>query len=61
VFGEPWLAQPSPPLVLFPLGGLSDGGLQRVGVATRGGAGCNGCGVTGKYAVSVVALINHRW
>ena len=62
MFGEPWLAQPSPPLVPFPLGGLSDGGLQRVGVATRGGAVCNGCGVTGKYVVSLVALINnHRW
>ena len=37
VSGEPWSAHPSPPLVPFPLGGLSDGGLQRVGVATRSG------------------------
>jgi hypothetical protein len=59
VSGEPWLAHPSPPLVPFPLDGLLDGGPQWVSVATRGGAVCNGYGVTGKYAVSVVTLINH--
>ena len=59
--GEPWSAHPSPPLVPFPLGGLSDGGLQRVGVATRSGVVCNGFDVIGKCAISVVALINDRW
>ena len=49
VSGELWFAHPSLPLVPIPLGGPSDGGRQRSGVATRDGAGCNGHGVTGKY------------
>jgi len=51
VSGELWLVRPSPPLVPIPLGSPSDGGRQRSGVATRGGAGCISHDKTGEYAV----------
>jgi len=51
VSGDLELACPSPLLVPHSTGWSSDGGRQRSGVATRSGAGHNGHGETGKYAV----------
>jgi hypothetical protein len=47
--GELCLAHPSPPLVLFPLGGPSMESSSGARIAKRSGVGCNGHGAFGKY------------